>query len=396
MRILFFNRSARPLGGGMNRMAIDTVRRLRAAGHEVALVHARGAGQLEGTGYIYDDLDERLLPRDRAALRLEAILEDFAPDVIQLHGVGNTLLDGWLASRRPTARFVHNHDFYCSGRRLTLANPAEACRHAHGRGCCARHLVRGCGSLNPVVNFIRYRSVGRSLAALRAVQGLQVMSATVRRQLLANGIAPEKIVSLPPYAPPPPPGARQDGFSSVRTILHVGGLLGQKGVWMVVRMVRRLPGDVQLVFAGGGAERSLLESHVRRRGLGSRVRIVGEPTPEQWSLLYREATLVVMPVLWNEPLGLEGLGAMAYGKPVVAFDTEGIREWLTDGETGVCVPFGRRVAFRDAVTELLGDRERLRTMGRRARDVWDRKFRPEGHIAALVTHYERLRGEAAP
>lgn len=165
---------------------------------------------------------------------------------------------------------------------------------------------------------------------------------------------------------------------------------------MVVRMVRRLPGDVQLVFAGGGAERSLLESHVRRRGLGSRVRIVGEPTPEQWSLLYREATLVVMPVLWNEPLGLEGLGAMAYGKPVVAFDTEGIREWLTDGETGVCVPFGRRVAFRDAVTELLGDRERLRTMGRRARDVWDRKFRPEGHIAALVTHYERLRGEAAP
>ena len=111
MRILFFNRSGRASGGGMNRLVVDTVRRLRVSGHEVALVHARGSGQLEGTGYIYDDLDERLMPRDRNALRLEAILEDFVPDVIQLHGVGNTLLDGWLAARKPTVRFIHNHDF---------------------------------------------------------------------------------------------------------------------------------------------------------------------------------------------------------------------------------------------------------------------------------------------
>lgn len=163
---------------------------------------------------------------------------------------------------------------------------------------------------------------------------------------------------------------------------------------MVVRMVRDLPKDVQLVFAGGGAEREMLEAHVRWRGLGSRVRIVGEPTPEQWSLLYREAALVVLPVLWNEPLGLEGLGAMAYGKPVVAFDTAGIREWLQDGETGTCVPFGRRGAFRDAVKSLLGDREKMQAMGRRARAAWEEKFRPERHLAALVAHYEKLQKEA--
>jgi len=395
MRILFFNRSGRASGGGMNRLVADTVRRLRASGHEVALVHARGSGQLEGTGYIYDDLDERLMPRDRNALRLEAILEDFVPDVIQLHGVGNTLLDGWLAARKPTVRFIHNHDFYCSGRRLTLARPAEPCTRAHGRGCSVAHLLRGCGSWNPALNFVRYRAVGRSLSALRAVHGLQVMSATVREQLLVNGIAPEKIVSLPPYMPPPQ-GGRQEGYSAVRTILHVGGLLGQKGVWMVVRMVRELPKDVQLVFAGGGAEREMLESPVRRRGLGSRVRIVGEPTPEQWSLLYREATLVVLPVLWNEPLGLDGLGAMAYGEPVVAFDTAGIREWLADGSTGVLVPFGHRIAFRDAVNGLLGDRERLQSMGRRAREVWEEKFRPERHLSALVAHYEKLQKEVRP
>jgi glycosyltransferase involved in cell wall biosynthesis len=393
MRILFFNRSALPIGGGMNRLAIDTARRLRRAGHEVALVHSREGGQFDGTGYIYDDLDYRLMPRDEKATRLEAIIEDFSPDVIQLHGVGNTLLDGWLAARKPTVRFVHNHNFYCSGRMLTLQRPAEPCRKAHGRACCFSHVLRGCGSANPAANFMRYRAVDRSLRALRSLHGLQVMSESVARQLEANGVPPEKVVRLPLYAPVWP-AADAAPSSSLRTILHVGGLLGHKGVWMVVRMLRDLPGDVQLVLAGGGKDKEVIEEHVRRRGLGARVRIVGEPTPEQWSFLYRESTLVVMPVLWNEPLGLEGLAAMSHGKPVVAFGTEGIRQWLRHGETGVCVDFGDRAGFRVAVRELIDDRARLRDLGRKAREIWRENFSPQRHIGALLEHYDRVIAEA--
>ncbi len=392
MRVLFFNRSAEPVGGGMNRMVIDTASRLNLAGHEVAMVHGREGGTFDGTGYIYDDLEERLLPKDRNALRLEAILEDFSPDVIQLHGVQNTLLDGWLAARKPTARFLHNHDFYCSGRMLALRRPSVPCTRPHGRECCASHLLRGCGSGNPLINFLRYRSVGRSLAALRMVHGLQVMSGTVRQQLLANGLPAEKITTLPPYAPAPAE-ARYGSTSSVRTVLHVGGLLGRKGIWTMVRMVRQLPRDVQVLFVGGGQEGEALEAHVRRRGLGNRVRVLSDPTPGQLSLLYREATLVAMPVRWNEPLGLEGLAAMAYGKPVVAFDTGGVREWLAHGETGLCIPFGARWAFRDALVGLLKDPPRLQAMGRRAQEVWEKKFRPERHIDALIAHYEKLRAE---
>lgn len=392
MRILFFNRSALPLGGGTNRLAIDTARRLRHDGHDVALVHARDGGRFDGTGYIYDDLDRRLPPQGENALRLEAVIEDFAPDVIQLHGVGNVLLDGWLARRRPTVRFVHNHDFYCSGRRLTLKRPLEPCARAHGRGCLVSHLLRSCGPADPVSSFLRYRAVGRSLPALHSLHGLQVMSESVGHQLESNGVPPEKITRLPLYAPVWPVADSGASFS-LRIILHVGGLLGHKGVWMIARMLRELPSDVQLVFAGGGRDKELLEEHVRRRGLGGRVRIVGEPTPEQWSFLYRESTLVVMPVLWNEPLGLDGLAAMAHGRPVIAFETEGIRQWLRHGETGLCVPFGDRPGFRAAVRELLGDRARLRGFGAKAREVWKENYRPRRYLDALVKHYERMAGE---
>jgi len=311
-----------------------------------------------------------------------------------LHGVGNTLLDGWLSARRPTVRFVHNHGFYCSGGRMTWERPAAPCLRAHGRGCAAAHWLHGCGSVNPALNYLRFKAVGRHLTALRSLSGLQVSSRTIQRQLEANGLPAEKITFLPPYAPAPP-DSRLASPAPFRSILHVGGLLGHKGVWMIVRMIRELPRDVQLVFAGGGQERQLLEGHVRRRGLGDRVRIVGEPTPVQWSLLYREATMVVMPVLWNEPLGLDGLAAMAYGKPVVAFETGGIREWLTDGETGVLVPFGDRRGFRDAVARLLEDRDRQSLLGRRAREVWREKFHPSLHVDALLRDYERVKKEAA-
>ena len=134
----------------------------------------------------------------------------------------------------------------------------------------------------------------------------------------------------------------------------------------------------------------MLEAHVRRRGLGSRVRIVGEPTPEQWSFLFRESTLVVMPVLWNEPLGLDGLAAMAHGKPVVAFDTEGIRQWLRHGETGLCIDFGDRAGFRAAVRELIDDRSKLREFGIKAREVWRQRFTARAYLDALVEHYSRV------
>jgi glycosyltransferase involved in cell wall biosynthesis len=95
-------------------------------------------------------------------------------------------------------------------------------------------------------------------------------------------------------------------------------------------------------------------------------------------------------VLWNEPLGLEGLAAMAHGKPVVAFETEGIRQWLRHGETGLCVEFGDRAGFRAAVRGLIDDRPKLREFGIKAREVWRENFSPQRHISALLAHYERV------
>ena len=40
----------------------------------------------------------------------------------------------------------------------------------------------------------------------------------------------------------------------------------------------------------------------------------------------------------QEEAGLAGAEASAHGKPVVAFEVGGVREWLDDGVTGFAVP----------------------------------------------------------
>ncbi len=375
----------------MNHYVLDVTARLRASGDVVALVHSRTPkSEFRGTGYIFDHLRKMEATPDEVMVRLEAIVDDFKPDIIQLHGVPNLLLDPWLAARAPTVRWIHNHRFYCSGEAMTWAWPRRACGRAHGVGCLAAHVLHGCGSPDPVRNLARYRDVSGSLAALRRLPGLQVASRMMAENLIRNGIDPARVEHLPLYAAPAPE-SKKPLMGQRRFILHPGGLVHHKGIWLLVRRIAQLPGDVDLVFAGGsGRLERALGKYVARHALSGRVRIIGEVSPAKWSQLFTEATLVVMPSLWNEPLGLAGLYAMAHGKPIVAFRGGGIGEWLVDGETGVAVPFGDKEAFLAAVVRLLGDPKRLQTLGAQAQQTWEARFRPEPHLAALRVYYARL------
>ena len=400
MKILVLNRVAAPVEGGMNQYVLDVCARLRAAGVQVGLVHARlPASRFHGTGYVFDHLGRNTPGDSEVFYRFEAILEDFQPDLVQIHGVNNPALVGWTAGRLPTVQFVHNHAAYCSGVDMTWRRPRRLCRRPHGPLCVLCHAVCGCSAEDPVRSLIRYRAVGAQLASLRRVHGIQVAGASIRDNLVRNGLDPARIEVLPPYAPAPV-AERRPLATGRRMVLHVGGLLQKKGVWLMLNGLDRLPGDVELVFAGGGELEGELRAAVRRRGLGGRVRVMGELDPAEWSALLHQATLVVMPSRWNEPVGLSGLQALAHGKPVVAFDSGGVSGWLGDGAHGLLVPFNDKRAFLTAVRSLLDDPARMAAMGRSGARRWGDEFRPERHIERLTAYYHRIlddaRGKAGP
>ena len=72
---------------------------------------------------------------------------------------------------------------------------------------------------------------------------------------------------------------------------------------------------------------------------------------------------MAVPSLWPEPFGLIGIEAFGCGRPVVASDTGGVREWLEPGVNGLAVAPGRPRALAAALSELLADPVRQARMG---------------------------------
>jgi glycosyltransferase involved in cell wall biosynthesis len=96
--------------------------------------------------------------------------------------------------------------------------------------------------------------------------------------------------------------------------------------------------------------------------------------------------IFVLPSILPEPFGLVVIEAMAAGKPVVATAPGGPSETVANGETGLLVPPSDAIALADALSELLADPQKRRSMGEagrcRARQLFS--------LPRYVTEFEEL------
>jgi glycosyltransferase involved in cell wall biosynthesis len=113
--------------------------------------------------------------------------------------------------------------------------------------------------------------------------------------------------------------------------------------------------------------------------------------------LYARAAVVVVPLLANDfQAGVTTLlEAMAMEKPVVVSATEGQRDIVVDGETGVLVPPGDDRALHAALARLLADPVERMRLGRNARRAVEERFSLERYVEALAASMQAA-GEGAP
>jgi alpha-maltose-1-phosphate synthase len=181
------------------------------------------------------------------------------------------------------------------------------------------------------------------------------------------------------------------------SVVFVGRITRQKGLPYLLRAVRELPAEVQVVLCAGAPDTPQILAEVEElvRGLqASREGVIWIdrllPRAELCAIL-TAATTFVCPSVY-EPLGIVNLEAMACGAAVVGTATGGIPEVVVDGVTGRLVPIeqvqdgtgtpvdpDRFVAdLARVLTEVVTDTERAREYGdagrRRAAEEfgWDR------------------------
>jgi len=170
-------------------------------------------------------------------------------------------------------------------------------------------------------------------------------------------------------------------------LLAVCRLAPQKGLDTAVRALASIP-DARLLVLGEGPDRESLTALAASLGVSDRLLLPGRVGDV--ASLYRRADLVVHPARW-EGFGLAMLEAMLAGKPVVAARAGSAPELVVDGETGFLFPVDDPEALAEAVTSLLGDRDRSEQMGRAGLDRARAEFSVARMAARTIAVYERAR-----
>ena len=140
-----------------------------------------------------------------------------------------------------------------------------------------------------------------------------------------------------------------------------------KGIVSVLEALRMV-GDLDLhyVVVGSGADLAFLELVARRFGVGNRVHFRQGTPDSELAAMYGRCHAFVLPS-GKEGFGIVFLEAMYFGAPVIAAAAKGALDVVTDGETGLLVPYADTVAIARAIDRLAADpalRERLSAAGR--------------------------------
>jgi glycosyltransferase involved in cell wall biosynthesis len=149
---------------------------------------------------------------------------------------------------------------------------------------------------------------------------------------------------------------------SEQVILFAGKLESKKAPDVLIEAYLGLDdADTHLVVVGSG---QLEDELIDRVGDHPRVHFLGFQNQSRMPVVYRIGDLFVLPSRGpGETWGLGVNEAMACGRPVVVSSKVGCAPDLVDETNGAIIPPDDPTAFRDALRNLLADREQLREMG---------------------------------
>jgi glycosyltransferase involved in cell wall biosynthesis len=215
-----------------------------------------------------------------------------------------------------------------------------------------------------------------------------VPSEHARRTYLAEGFAPERLITLPygvdlEYFAPSP------AIATEFRVLYAGTLTIRKGVQYLLEAFKqaKLPqSELLLVGALDPAFRPVL---ARYEGL-----FTYRPSVPKTKLseIYNSASVFVLPSL-ADSFSLATVEAMACGLPVIISANTGAADLLTDGEDGFVIPIRDVPRLTQTLSYLYENRDAREAIGRRARQTaaaqtWDRY----GQTAARVYQQKILAG----
>jgi glycosyltransferase involved in cell wall biosynthesis len=310
--------------------------------------------------------------------------------------------DGWL---REAEDLAYNVAFFLAALRTALRVRPHVMYQRHTAFNCAGAVLSRLLRLPLVLEFnsselwkgrywggLRLTRLAEMVERinLRAADRVVVVSEALRRQVLAAGVAAERVV-VNPNAVDPSQFRPDDGGADVRQRLGLGstvvvGFSGTFGVWHgiptlaeVVPMVAATRPSVRWLLIGDGPLRKLVDDAVDRHGLKRRVCRTGL-VPHAEVPRYLAACDVLVSPHGKQADGGEFFGSptklfeyMAAGRPIVASRVGQIADVLVDNDSALLVPPDDPRALCRAIVRLVDDVSLRVALGQAARQAAEQR-----------------------
>ncbi|MFQ5427985.1 MAG: glycosyltransferase family 4 protein [Thermodesulfobacteriota bacterium] len=404
MKVLHLCDHYRPIGGA-EKLLFDTLNALEQKGDVENVIVTNDYPENRKTGkrkeHIVHDLDlqpaswnmlDYLLRAKRAKRTIREILASERPDVIHIHNLQNPFVISEAIKAAPTVRSIHDPRLYCFNNWRILRKNQEICPYPLGAKC----LTEGC--LWP--DLLHFTIDGRSALPRyytyllhRKVDKLIIESEAMRACVLQNNYSESQVAYLPNFTRTfelDEVKSRSEEFErpEENSILFVGRASFEKGILYLLEAVALLKIPFKLYLVTGGPDIGEVHKRIKELGIEDKVEVPGIQSYEKTRDYYAMADVVVVPSVWIESFCLVGIEAMANAKPVVAFRTGGIPDWLAHGKTGYLAECRDVKDLARKITLVLKDKDRARTMGLKGYKRVQEKYTMDVYLPRLLDIYE--------
>lgn len=404
MRILLLSNLYPPyVEGGAEILAADVATGLERSGHEVfVLTSTPGSQHIQHEEHIWRTLtlappahfDRHLALYQQLQLplnyyrryhnpsnvaELRRVIKATQPDVIyiwELEGLGVTSLLQFLAEAHVPVVF-HLNSYW-----LLYAQSPETEQTRLRTKWFKQRLIGTIPSL-PRASYI---AISNTVKQHYVSAGFDAQAITV----VYNGLASQ-------FLDQPSSGQRSDAEGCAR-LLYVGRLRIEKGLLILLEALDILiheqhePHPFHLMVFGSGDAVYIkeVEAFIRDRHLSDVVTFGGTVPHDDLIKEYDQASMLIVPSLWQEPFGLVVIEAMARGVPIIASNIGGPAEIITSGANGLLTGKGDAHALADAIHELLAHPEEGTRLGQTARQTVCERFMIEKNIKQVEQYIQHI------
>jgi glycosyltransferase involved in cell wall biosynthesis len=157
---------------------------------------------------------------------------------------------------------------------------------------------------------------------------------------------------------------RQISTSDTITFGFIGRLVPPKGIQWIIEQFKNLHSDrILLKIAGQGSD-SYMSFLKYISADDKRISFIGYISSKEF---YSQIDVLIVPSLWNEPLGMVAVESCSYHIPVITSGAGGLKEIIIDGYNGLHCDASNPKSLLDAINRIINDRSLLKQLSDNAR-----------------------------